>query len=81
MANQEAATVAIPDGMVEVSKNEFFEALKADPRDIMPHALNPCFSTWETKDRQLWGITAPGWKNLRTKELYAVIQSAAPKAS
>lgn len=56
-------TPEIPAGMVKVSEKEFFEALQADPRDIMPSVMNPMFTTWETKDRKVWGWATPGWKN------------------
>ncbi len=66
----------MPAGMVAVSKEQFFAALNADPRDIMPHLTNPRFSTWETKSRQVWGWTAPGWQNPRDEKIYAIFPSA-----
>jgi hypothetical protein len=53
----------IPSGMIEVSKEQFFAALNADARDIMPSVLSPDCTRWETKTRQLWGWSLPGWKH------------------
>jgi hypothetical protein len=65
--------VNIPAGFRRVSKDEFFAALYADPRDIMPCITNsPYYTTWETKNRQVWGWAAPGWKNPRDEEIYAL---------
>lgn len=62
----------IPHGFKRVTKDEFFAALSADPRDIMPSA-KPNFSIWETKTREVWGYTAPGYSNVRAHEaVYAV---------
>lgn len=62
----------IPAGFRHVTKDEFFAALYADPRDIMPLA-KPNFSTWETKSREVWGWTAPGYSNVRAHEdVYAL---------
>jgi hypothetical protein len=73
-------TPGIPNGMITVSKDQFFAALFADPRDIMPNNENPEFTTWETKARMIWGWTAPGYKNPRAhEELYAVYPSALSK--
>ncbi|CAJ0779017.1 hypothetical protein LMG7141_00829 [Ralstonia condita] len=66
------STFDIPHGFKRVTKDEFFAALYADPRDIMPLA-KPNFSTWETKTREVWGWTAPGYSNRRAHEdIYAI---------
>jgi hypothetical protein len=59
-----------PRGMTSVTKDEFFALLKTDPRDIMPRSL-PDHSTWETRDREVWGWSSPGWK-YRGAQRYAV---------
>jgi hypothetical protein len=65
--------VNIPAGFRRVTADEFFAALYADPRDIMPCNTNsPYYTTWETKSRQVWGWTAPGWKNPRDEKIYAL---------
>lgn len=58
--------------MVEVSKEEFFKALYADPRDIMPSHKDPDFTTWETRERVVWGWSCPGWKNPGERKIFAV---------
>ncbi len=57
----------VPAGMTIVTKEEFFAA---DPRDIMPSS-SETYSRWETRDRVLWGWTAPGWKNVGSEKTYA----------
>lgn len=65
--------VQIPDGFRAVTKEEFFAALYADPRDIMPSNIHsPYYTTWETKVREVWGWTAPGWKNPRDEKIFAL---------
>jgi len=65
----------IPPGFRQVTKDEFFTALKNDPRDIMPSiAYSPYSSTWETRNREAWGWTVPGWKNPRDERIYALKQ-------
>jgi hypothetical protein len=50
------AEVAVPAGFRVVTKKEFFAALYADPRDIMPCITHsPYYATWETKRREAWG--------------------------
>lgn len=52
-----------PAGFVEVTQAEFFKALKADPRDIMPSARLPYETPWEDRARNLWGWTDRGWQS------------------
>lgn len=56
----------VPDGYREVSEGEFFAAMKADPRDIMPSNRWPLFTLWEDRVRNVWGWSVPGWKNSYT---------------
>lgn len=63
---------APPEGFTEVSREEFYEALKADPRDIMPKLNSPEYTDWETVDRQRWGWSYPGWKNIGEPSIYAI---------
>lgn len=67
-------TTQIPAGMREVTQEQFFEALRADPRDIMPTTKHEYFTTWETKDQRLWGWSTPGWKGpYNEKDRYAIV--------
>ena len=70
-----AATVdAIPPGLVRVSKEEFFAALKADPRDIMPTVENRSFTSWEvSRTRARWGWSSKGYGSpFGTPEVFAI---------
>jgi hypothetical protein len=62
----------LPNGMVIVTKEHFFHALYSDPRDIMPKHDSPVFTTWETRGRQLWGWSTPGWKYPNAEKVYAI---------
>lgn len=47
----------------QVSKDEFFAALKADPRDVMPNHDEPFRTVWQAQRNGLaFGVTTPGWK-------------------
>jgi hypothetical protein len=67
-----AAPVTVPAGFVEVPHEEFFRLLYADPRDIMPSIREPTCTTWETKERVVWGWSYPGWRNPGEPGVYAV---------
>lgn len=71
---------SMPAGMVPVTRDEFLAALYADPRDIMPSLNHPNYTTWETKFREVWGWTTPGWKNPGDEKAYAVFPAAIAKA-
>ena len=58
--------------MRAVSKQEFFAALYADKRDIMPSNRLDNETRWEAKDGTLWGVSKPGWKNPGTPAAYWV---------
>lgn len=60
--------------MTEVTQAEFFAALRADPRDIMPTVNEPLRTTWEAKDRTLFGVSLPGWKNPREPQKYMLVK-------
>lgn len=62
----------IPEGMQQVTEQQFFAALYRDPRDIMPSHRMPEHTTWETKDREVWGWSTPGWRNPGAPEVWAV---------
>lgn len=71
-------TPSIPAGMVQVTEDQFFALLYADKRDIMPKLHCPFQTTWETKDRFIWGWHSPGWKNRgAAPRVYAVLASVA----
>lgn len=65
-------TITPPTNMRLVTSEEFFAALKADTRDIMPSNQNPLYTTWETKGREVWGWSYPGWKNVGESKLWAI---------
>ncbi len=54
----------IPPGFVQVTHEQFYAALRADSRDIMPTTNSETFSDWEVVgSRAVWGRSFPGWKN------------------
>lgn len=70
-----AMNQSIPNGIVVVTKEQFFSALYADTRDIMPSHVNPLYTTWETKQREVWGWSFPGWKNTGLAKVYAIYRT------
>lgn len=49
-------------GFFLVTRGEFFAALYADPRDIMPRS-EPSRTVWEDqRTRAVWGMTTPGYR-------------------
>ena len=56
----------IPEGFRQVTKEEFFYELAKDPREIIPKNISPLSTTWETKNRQLFG-----W-NSKQEEVFAL---------
>jgi len=51
------------EGFRDVTQAEFYAALYADPRDIMPTTERPDATMWRVRDnRALWGVSWPGWK-------------------
>jgi hypothetical protein len=71
----------IPEGMVEVTKEQFFALLGADKRDIMPTTEAPEFTPWRVlATRERWGWTLPGWRSpWNCPRVYAVAQQYAPE--
>ncbi|MNF13296.1 hypothetical protein D3C80_2150870 [compost metagenome] len=66
-------SIQVPNGMKEVSREEFFEALYADKRDIMPSVSeSEDYSVWSDKSRNVWGYTYPGWKYPRGEKGYFI---------
>lgn len=51
--------------MREVTKEEFFAALYADKRDVMPTVEHPERTEWRDRNRNLFGRSFPGWRNPR----------------
>lgn len=68
--------IVTPSGMKEVTKEGFFEALKAEEkkgRDIMPSVSeSENYSVWCDKSRNVWGYTYPGWKYPRGEKGYFI---------
>lgn len=67
----------VPAGMRLVSRDQFFEALGADPRDIMPVHDRPHETFWKVQARgvvgEVFGWSTPGWKNPGDPKLYATV--------
>jgi len=57
-----------------MTPGDFFAALKADPRDIMPdHSLRE-LTVWRVvRTREEWGRSTPGWANPEGPETYTVV--------
>jgi hypothetical protein len=68
----------IPSGMISVTQEQFYAALYADKRDIMPTTKYPYYTTWEVvRTRSMWGWSYPGWKNAgEHAKVYAIYPSA-----
>ncbi len=64
----------IPDGFREVTKDEFFAALAADKRDIMPTTEARTWTPWRVQaTREMWGWTSTGYASpYGTPRIYAV---------
>lgn len=64
----------IPKGFKQVTKDQFYQSLSADKRDIMPKHDEPESTSWIVQaSRQVWGWSYPGWKNPgATPRLYAI---------
>lgn len=63
--------------MIEVTADQFFAALYADKRDIMPRNTYSDRMIWETKDRVHFGTTYPGWKNPGDPKSYHLVDGRA----
>lgn len=75
-ARVEAAPDPVPAGFTPVSKETFFRLLAADKYDIMPRADHPTHSTWRrSAASDVWGWTAPGWRNPDEHEAVYAIRS------
>jgi hypothetical protein len=56
-----------------LSAEEFFAALKADPRDIMPCHEQRDVTVWKVQRTGAeWGRSTPGWANPEGAETYQV---------
>lgn len=68
----------MPGNMQQVTKERFFDCLRADKRDIMPHTTHQTFTEWTTRDRGAWGWSSPGWRNTGAyPTIYAVLKERA----
>lgn len=63
---------SLPDDMTRVTKEQFFSALTADPRDIMPSHRQRLYTIWETRDGVVFGWSSPGWQNPGSPVAYAL---------
>ena len=63
----------IPQGWQEVTEQQFYAALKADRRDIMPSVKYPFVTIWAPQHGHgEFGRSWPGWKNPGDPEKYAL---------
>lgn len=64
----------IPDGFREVTKDEFFAALAADKRDIMPTTEARTWTPWRVQTtRETWGWVSTGYASpYGTPKVYAI---------
>lgn len=62
----------IPASMEVVPQAQFFDALKADPRDIMPSHQERERTKWRVvRTGEVWGVSTPGWANPGDPKCYA----------
>lgn len=55
-------SATMPEGFREVTKDEFFAALKADQRDIMPTTEAREYTPWRVQaTRAMWGWSSKGY--------------------
>ncbi len=73
-----SAPPPVPAGMVIVTRDRFFDLLRADQRDIMPSVREPSGCVWETSDREVWGWSSPGWRDPGRPRAYAVLAHLVP---
>lgn len=60
-----------------VTQDEFYAALKADKRDIMPCiAEHADRSVWKDKAGVVFGVSFPGWMNPGDPKSYALMKTA-----
>lgn len=59
-----------PAGMRRVSKDEFYAFM--GPQDVHPSTLNPQFTVWELRNREVIGRSYPGWKNPGEPKAYFI---------
>jgi len=63
----------VPPSFVQVTHEQFYAALYADQRDIMPTVENsPSYSDWVVRGGGLWGRSFPGWKNPGDAKAYFI---------
>lgn len=81
MAEQKhTPTPSIPQGMIAVSKDEFFKALEADKRDIMPSVKDPYITHGKPEiDKYGDGNLLVGKLNMEKKTFSLFILQPSPK--
>ena len=63
----------IPADFAAVAEAQFFAALKADPRDIMPSHQDRERTKWRVvRTGEVWGVSTPGWANPGAPKCYAI---------
>lgn len=67
----------LPSNVREVSHDEFFAELKAQPHDVMPTTEMPEITIWRRQDsvnREIWGYSTPGWRNPADPKTYGIVR-------
>lgn len=49
--------------MKQVTQDEFYRILYADKRDIVPSVREERVTIWESRSREVFGVSYPGWRN------------------
>jgi len=69
----------MPDGMVEISREEFFAALGAG-QHYAEALIKKLHTDWITGcEDDLWGWSIPGWKNSDAPRVYAIFPDTLEK--
>lgn len=77
---QELPLVTVPAGMVVVTKDEFFAALFADKRDIMPTTEAREHTPWrlQSGSRAMWGWCSTGYASgYGAPQVFAIAKAGA----
>ena len=65
--------LVVPAGMREVTENEFFATLYADPRDVMPRRRVHTHSTWLVRHTDaVWGWSCASYCSPSGTQRYAL---------
>jgi hypothetical protein len=79
MSSTQQVAQQVPAGMTVVSQDEFYAALKADKRDIMPTTEAREYTPWRVvATRAMWGWNSRGYGSKHgTPDVYALAKASA----